>query len=150
MFSYKIIKHEDTENGTLYALYETTTDESGDVLVMWEAPVNHVFYESVEELVAHVTDLYEYVKQVESGDQTVMDSEEVTFVEMENEWCCDEGCDCGEEWCGSEEWCGCGDGEWKSLKEGDEEKVGWTLLWGHDHYHGKKEGCCGGKCGCSH
>jgi len=47
--------------------------------------VNHVFYESVEELVAHVTDLYEYVKQVESGDQTVMDSEEVTFVEMENE-----------------------------------------------------------------
>ena len=34
---------------------------------------------------AHVTDLYDYVKQVESGDQTVMDSEEVTFVEMENE-----------------------------------------------------------------
>jgi hypothetical protein len=36
-------------------------------------------------LVAHVTDLYEYVKQVESGEQMVMDSEEVTFVEMENE-----------------------------------------------------------------
>lgn len=90
MFSYKIIKHEDTENGILYALYETTTDNDGETMVMGEAPVNHVFYESIDELVAHITDLYDYVKQVESGEQNVMDSEEVTFVEMENECCGEE------------------------------------------------------------
>lgn len=146
MFSYKIIKHEDTENGTLYALYETTTDESGDVLVMWQAPVNHVFYESVEELVAHVTDLYDYVKQVETGEQAVMDSEEVTFVEMENESCCEERCECGDDCDCDDEWCGCGDWEWKSLDDEDG-TVGGTNL---GHHHEKKEGCCGGHCGCSH
>lgn len=143
MFSYKIIKHEDTENGTLYALYETTTDNDGETMVMGEAPVNHVFYESIDELVAHITDLYDYVKQVESGEQAVMDSEEVTFVEMENEWC-GEDCDCDNEEC--EEWCACGEGEWKSLDDdADKEKVGGTLLWDNGP---KKKECCGGGCGC--
>ncbi len=109
MFSYKVIKHEDTENGTLFGLYETTTDEDGTVLVMGNAPLNQVFYESVDELVEHITDVYHYIQEVKAGSQTIVGDDAVTFVDMEQE--CDEDCDCGN--CGTEEGsdksgCACG------------------------------------------
>ena len=96
MFTYKIVKHEDTENGTLYALYEIADDQAdnGEVVVMGQTPVNGVFYESMDELVEHITDLYNYVKQVESGEQAVVNADDVTFVEMDDDCCGDEGCDC--------------------------------------------------------
>lgn len=151
MFSYKIIKHEDTENGTLYALYETTTGDDGETVVMWNAPVNYVFYESLDELVDHINDIHAYVLQVKNGEQEVKNADDVTFVEMtpewEEDWCCRWDCDCGEDCDCDKEWCGCGEWEWKSLDDEDN-TIGGTNL-GHHHAH-KKEGCCGGHCGCSH
>jgi len=110
MFSYKVIKHEDTENGTLYGLYETTTDEDGTVLVMGNSPLNQVFYESVDELVEHITDVYHYIQEVKNGSQDILGDDAVTFVDMEQE--CDEDCDCGN--CGTEgssdkSGCACGE-----------------------------------------
>lgn len=101
MFTYKIVKHEDGENGVLYGLYEVASDESSDdgqVVVMGQAPVNGVFYESMDELVDHITDLYQYVTAVANGDQAIVDAENVTFVDMEDD-CdeCEDGCDCEEE-----------------------------------------------------
>lgn len=62
MFTYSLIKHEDTENGVLYGLYETTQDDDGEVLVMGNAPVNGVFYESIDELVEHYQDISKYIQ----------------------------------------------------------------------------------------
>lgn len=132
------------QHGTLYGLYETTTDDEGTVLVMWQSPLNHVFYESIDELVDHISDLYEYTQQVKSWKQEVIDEEKVLFVDMdgewEDEWECGEDCEC------HDEWCGCGEWEWKSLDDEDG-TVGGTNL---GHHHEKKEGCCGGHCSCSH
>jgi hypothetical protein len=46
------------------------------------------------------------------------------FVDMESE--SDEECEDG---------CGCEDGQWRSLEDEDNEKVGGTLLGDHDHHH---------------
>lgn len=128
MFTYKVVKHEDGENGVLYGLYETASDEVSDdeqVVVMGQAPVNGVFYESVDELVDHITDLYQYVTAVASGDQPIIDAENVTFVDME------EDCDECEDGCGCEE-----EGHFHSLPEWEEAQP--------------KKWCCGGGCGCNH
>lgn len=150
MFTYKIVKHEDTENGTLFALYETAEESeldpsqsSGwqDIVVMGQSPVNGVFYESIDELVEHITDLYTYVKQVESGDQAVIDAENVTFVEMEGENCCAEGCDCWED-------CDCGDDCDCKMESASSVDADWNQIEKKDHPGMKNGQCCGGNCGC--
>jgi hypothetical protein len=145
MFTYSIIKHEDTENGTLYALYETTQDDDGETMVMGNAPVNGVFYESMDELVEHHEDIYQYIQQVARGEKPVIDAENATFVDLEGEDCCDEGCEC-EGGCGCEAGCGCEskDGEWKSFQEEGKEEG-----QGNSEMGGMKKGCCGGGC-CNH
>lgn len=155
MFTYKIIKHEDEENGTLYALYEVTTASDGEVMVMGQAPVNGVFYESVDELAEHIDELHTYVKQVQSGEQTIADADEVTFVDMEPDCCDDDDCDCGDEdtTCECDENCEC---KKESCKENADncdcklDKAGFHSFDDKQEWHGhkKKDGCCSGGCGC--
>lgn len=156
MFTYKIIKHEDTENGTLFAIYETAQADDGEILVMWQSPLNGVFYESMDELVDHMTDLNNFVQQVKNGEQDILDSESVTFVDMEGEdgWCCggdcgcDEDCDCESGKC-EDESCACESWERKSFDDSNKSELE-TLQSPASEGHPKKDWnkCCGGNCGC--
>ncbi len=128
MFTYKVIKHEDAENGILYGLYEVANDDEsadGEAVVMGQTPVNGVFYESLDELVEHITELYTYVNAIASGDQSILNADDVTFVDLEGEEC-EEGCD--------------HDHGAEGFHSFDEDKVGQT--------NDKKKECCGGGCGC--
>lgn len=138
MFAYKVIKISNEDHWDLYGLYETTTDDEWTILVMGEAPINHVFYQSIDELTDHIDDLHTIIQRIKSWEEEVLSEDDVMFVDMESE--SDEECEDG---------CGCEDGQWRSLEEGEDQKAGDTSGH-HHHHHGKKDWCCGGGCGCSH
>lgn len=119
MRKYKIIKIVQDDKD-YYGIFETLVD-GDNVSVLWNHPINNVFFESMEELQEYMDDLHTQISEYKNNDQAILSEEQVTFLEWESDCGCGDNCDCED------------DGEWTSYHDHD-----------HEHHHDKSH-CCGGK-----
>lgn len=119
MRKYKIIKVVQDDKD-YYGIFETLVD-GDNISVLWNYPINNVFFESLEELQEYMDDLYTQISEYKHNNQNILSEEQVTFLEWESDCGCDDNCDYEDE------------GEWTSYHDHDS-----------SHHHDKSQ-CCGGK-----